>query len=405
MGLNICYAWGAKGEEAFLMSYLCIDVEWNIPANHAGDIELMSIGAACWDSKSRALRTYFRLIRPEHMELITPVTYRLLNLGPVVIEQAKTCEEVLSNFVSTFFGHAIMGREDPVVFWSTDAWHVLKAHLDKCGLKIPSKRIVILQDVLRFSQKGRSSGKTVSFTAALQRFDVDYQKKLLHNSKHDARYLIDLYDAIYDNLARTGDLNQPLVHTQNSRILHYPGCHYMRKRQHFAGSWEDALSGWGLCKFCGREKRSAPQKSEKKAEKKACVVAIPLPECVEAISAAKKKKKKKTPAHAPFVEEVFTAYCEERGISYQFSIGWVFLRTPAAFWKIQHEDTTVLKVLHQSLRQDRAFLSRKQQPNVGYHEQFVYGKDIFGAVDYIYEHDRHFLNPQYVPSYWGSEAE
>ena len=35
------------------MSYLCIDVEWNIPADLAEDIELLSIGAACWDSVNR----------------------------------------------------------------------------------------------------------------------------------------------------------------------------------------------------------------------------------------------------------------------------------------------------------------------------------------------------------------
>ena len=402
MGLNICYSWGAKGEEALLMSYLCVDVEWNIPADHAGDIEMLSIGAACWDSNKRDLRTYFRLMKPEHMELITPVTYRLLNLGPVVIEQAKPCEEVLSNFVFTFFSHAIMDRDDPVVFWSTDAWQILKTHLEKCGLKIPCKRVVILQDILMFSEK-RKGGKAISFESALQQYGISHRKELLHNSKYDAQYLIDLYDVVYDSMTKAGDMRYPLVHTPTSRVLHFSGCRYMRKRQHFAGSWEDALSGWSLCKCCGRQKHTTKRLPTKPEKKQDCVVAIPLPECVGSINVANSRRKARKPDPLPFVEEEFKTYCEERSISCQFSVGWVFLRTPVSFWKIKHEESTVQKVLHQSWRMDRAFVSRKQQPNAGYHEQFVYGKDIFGTVDYIYEHDRHFLHPEYIPSYWEAE--
>ena len=74
------------------MNYLCIDIEWNTPDNPAEQAELLSIGAACWDSVSKMTRTYFKLIKPQRMDLITSDTYRRLNLGPVVLEQAKPCK-------------------------------------------------------------------------------------------------------------------------------------------------------------------------------------------------------------------------------------------------------------------------------------------------------------------------
>ena len=380
------------------MNYLCIDIEWNTPDNPAEQAELLSIGAACWDSVSKMTRTYFKLIKPQRMDLITSDTYRRLNLGPVVLEQAKPCDEILANFVYTFSNRKYMKRRDVIVLWSQQQWQMLKEQLDKRDLALPCNRIVILRDILSYASRS-DFGRRIDFASALQKYGVKHRKELLHNAKYDAQYLIDLYDRVYERMA-----DQPervsLVHTEASRVLHRPNCRYMKKRAHHVGSWTDALEGWPLCRCCWRKKPPAGSwrmvkrehiKREKREETKPQEVAA-------------KPKKPKAPS-LPFDEETFTAYCADRGMTCQYSIGWVYLQTPVSFWKIKHEGSKVQKVLHQSWRLDESAFKRKQQPDEGYHQQVVYNKDIYETADYIYEHDRHYLDSDYIPSYYGGSGE
>jgi hypothetical protein len=383
------------------MSYLCIDVEWNIPADQAEDIELLSIGVACWDSVNRLTRTYFRIIRPNRIDLVTPTTYRLLNLGPVVLNAAKSSEEVLSNFANTFQGRGYLSKDDPIVVWNREAWDLLKSHLDKFGLSLPMKKVVILQDVLSFADKDNHIGRSMGFETALRRYGVNYRRELLHNSKYDAQYLIDLYDAVYDRLTETGDAAAPLVHTKFSKILHQEGCRYLKGREVYDGDWADALFGWQLCSYCGsRGALKAIRVPKKKQSAKQPIIRLPQISTPKKTEAKPPKPKKEKPK--PLDELAFTEHCENLGISCHFSIGWVFLRTPVSFWKIKYEDTKVLTVLHQSMHVSRSDAGkRKRKTNEGFHQQYVFGKDIFQTVNYIYEHDKHFLYPKYSPSYWG----
>lgn len=134
-----------------------------------------------------------------------------------------------------------------------------------------------------------------------------------------------------------------------------PNCRYMRRRAHHAGRWTDALEGWPLCRFCWRQK--PPKIDWKKIErKKRRTEPDAAQETVEAPERTKPPKKR----IEPLDEGAFREYCEEHGIACQFSVGWVFLRTPVAFWKIKHDRTEVLKVLHQSLRLDADAFKRKE---------------------------------------------
>lgn len=387
------------------MSYLCIDVEWNIPANQAENIEMLSIGAACWDSDYHMTRTYFKLIRPERMDLVTPTTYRLLNLGPVVLGQAKSCSEVLHNFDESFRGHGYITKEDAIVFWNSEALNLLKREMDKVGLSLPSNKIVVLQDVLSFADKDNGRGRSMGFESALRHYQVHYRRELLHNSKYDAQYLIDLYDAAYDRLAEVGDKKTPLVHTKYSKVLHHADCHYVKGREITEGFWEDALIGWHLCSCCGKRGDLRAIRIPKVKKPKADPVIISLPKTEKVKKSAKPPKAKKSKkVYEPLNEVAFAKHCENLGINCHFSIGWVFLRTPVSFWKIQHEETRVLDVLHQSMRVSNSLaVKHKSRTHEGFHQQKVYDKDIYGTLKYIYEHDKHFLYPKYTPSYWGNK--
>jgi hypothetical protein len=371
------------------LSYLCVDVEWNYPVDPAEPVEMLSIGASCWDSVHQRSRTFFRLIKPERMELITPSTFRLLKVGQTVLDQAKPCGEILAAFDRTFFDGYFFKGKDAIVFWNLDAWLVFKSQMDRYGFKLPSRRIVILQDVLHFADKSSLLGRIPGFEAALQMYHVPYRRELLHNSKYDASYLIDLYDAAYDRLTDLGDKNAPLVHTRYSRTLHHPSCRYLKGKQAIRGSWADALNGWPLCICCGRypEPKALRPAKKKKAQAK------------HANHSSKQSKSKALREARPLDEAAFEEFCESLDIACQFSVGWVLLRTPVSFWKIQHDGTRVLNVLHESLR---VGISTAEQKSIsGFHQQEVFDKDIFETAQYIYEHDKHFLSPKYVPSYWG----
>ena len=119
-----------------------------------------------------------------------------------------------------------------------------------------------------------------------------------------------------------------------------------------------------------------------------------------------KPKKSKKLTFNLLDEDSLVRHCESLGIKCQFSVGWVFLRTPVSYWKIKHEGTRVETVLHQSIHCNRSLtFKRKKKTNEGFHQQLIYDKDIYGVVSYIYEHDRHYLYPKYIPSYWKEKRE
>lgn len=398
------------------MSYLCIDVEWNIPDDQSVDMELISIGAACWDSVNRFTRTYFKLMRPERMDMIRPLTYRLLNLGPVVLEQAKPCEEVLKNFVETFSGREYLDDDSPIVLWHQDDWNFLKQNLDKYGLSLLNNRIIILQDVITFSGMLNTEGQPVGFEAALQAFGVFYRPELLHNSKYDAQYLIDLYDAVYDDLMEAGSSLVPLIHTVSSKTLHHSGCRYLEGRTIVDGSWEDALNGWSLCKCCGRKVvlDYHPEPKYISENTLALIASIKPRNSVKNPPRKKTQKAKRSKGKitldaldeailkfGPLNEDCFIKHCKSLEIECHMSFGWAFLTTPVSSWKIQYDGTKVLQVLHQSMKISRDRIEKEDhRTHEGYHQQRIFHKDIFGVATYIYEHDKHFLQPEYKPSYW-----
>ncbi len=370
------------------MSYLCIDVEWNIPDNPSEDMELISIGAACWDSVNSFTRTYFKLMRPERMDLIKPLTYRLLNLGPVVLEQAKPCEEILKNFADTFSGRGFLFEDSPIVLWHQDDWNILKQNLDKFSLSLVSNRIIILQDVITFSGKLNNGGQPMDFEAALRAFGVFYRPELLHNSKYDAQYLIDLYDAVYNDIIEAENSLVPLAHTASSKTLHHSGCRYLAGRETVDSSWEDALTGWSLCKCCGRKVVSDYQPAPKyKSENTLAVIGSIKPRN----SAKNPPRKKKPHDFGPLDEERFIKHCESLGMDCHMSFGWTFLTTPVSSWIIQHDGTKVQQILHRNMRISRTRVHKMLE---GYHQQRIFNKNIFRVATYIYKHDKHFLQPE-----------
>lgn len=375
------------------MRTLFVDAEWNIPFYGGSQgLDLLSIGCRLEDSAAESSKGFFRLIRPEHPRLLNQQTVKLLKVGNNLLSQANTCEEVLCEFCDAF------PRSDLLVIWSSVAFKMLEEKLTDCGLPLPTKRIIILQDFLVHTFKTYSK-HTPSFKECLKQFEVPFRTDLLHNAKYDAIYLQDLFAAVSEQMHQSSKMKVPLYHTAYSRVLHREGCPFTSGRDLRLADWGDALRGKHLCAYClGRSEFQlfkAPMHYRPKSRPKKITPPPPEPyrsraDIPKVISKAKRPVKK----YVPLDEEEFTEYCAKRNIQCSFGVGIVYLRTPAAHWKIEHEGTDVHCILHENRRPHTDFVTRLRSANGSFHQQQVKVEDIYEAVRYIYGHDRQALKPR-----------
>lgn len=375
------------------MRTLFVDVEWNIPFyGGTKGLDLLSIGCRLEDSSAESTQGFFRLIRPEHPRLLNQQTVKLLQVGNTLLSQANTCSDVLHEVVDQF------PRFGLLVIWSREAYDILVEKLHAYGLSLPTRRIIILQEFLVHTFKTYAK-HTPSFKECLIQFGVPFRTDLLHNAKYDAIYLQDLFTAVSDRMHKSSKMNIALYRTASSAILHSEGCPFTASRVTKPAGWEDALRGKHLCSYCSKRNRfqvfKAPIYYRPKTRRKHFTPPPPEPyrsraDIPKVISKAKSPKIK----YVPLDEDAFTAYCSERNIQCSFGVGIVYLRTPAAHWKIEHEGTTVQCILHENRRFHMDFISRLRSSQGSYHQQQVKVEDIYEAVRYIYGHDRQALRPR-----------
>lgn len=378
------------------MSYICVDIKWNIPTNPEAPMEALSIGAVFAQDDSSKCKTFFKYIQPEQKELVLPDTLKLLHIGPVPLMQAAPCSEVMQKFDQTYPAY------DTLVIWNRDALSFLKRTMDLCGTSIHTKRIVVLQELLQETCKDVRKGSTMGFRRALKQFSIAHNPDLFHISKFDALYLQQLYCAIADHLRTKAEETVPLFHTPASHILHHEGCWYLKNHTVLSANWNDAIAGEPLCRFCAGEGALRAFRGPKKPRKAA---PKPTAELHRDKKDIPKSKKKHTPIKwavdqfaEPFDENAVEAYYAKRNIGCTVACRWIFIRTPAAHWRIEHDGHKVLSVFHENLYPSK-HSGKKSKLQTGFHQQKVYSKDVFEIIDYINHHDQRFLHEKGQPKY------
>lgn len=352
------------------MSYLCVDIEWNIPANPEDPMEALSMGAVYVPDGDFNQKVFFKYIQPEHKEWVLPSTLRLLRIGPVTLAQAKTCREVMRKLDCSFH------KYDTLVIWNQEALAFLQSTMHRCGTTIHAKRIVVLQELLRATCKDVRKGATIGFQAALKRFLIPHNPDFLHISKFDALYLQQLYCAVADRLHATAEETVPLLHTPHSHILHREGCRYLEGHTVRSAGWSDVMAGEPLCKCCTRDGALRVFRCPRKPK------SPPPP--------AAPQQAGKASFEEPFEEAEVERFCAKRNIACTVACRWIFLRTPAAHWRIAHDGYKVLAVYHENLRWPKGGKGRSKMME-GFHQQTVYSQDVFEIIDYIHRHDQRFL--------------
>ncbi|WP_050699147.1 hypothetical protein [Anaeromassilibacillus senegalensis] len=385
MGHVLCYSGIIKDRGTYEISYICLDIEWNISTSPNEIMEALSIAAVYVQDESVPIKTFFKYIQPAHKELVTPATLKLLSIGLVPLMQAESCAEVMGKLDCSFHAY------DTLVIWNREALAFLQQTMKQCGTQIHTKNIVVLQDLLGATCKDIRKGSAMGFCRALQYFSICHNPELLHISKYDALYLQQLYCAIADRLRGCADV--PLYHTTHSRLLHHADCRHLNGRTAIAASWEDAILGAPpLCKSCARSGALRTFRCPKQPKK-----SVPATEPHAKKSSAKPSKKSSQIKWSvaqfadPFEEAEVEAYCQKYGIGCTVACRWIFLRTPAAHWRLEHNGHKVLTVYHENLRSSSRSVKRLKM-QTGFHQQKVYSKNVFRVIDYIEQHDRKSLN-------------
>lgn len=371
------------------MSYICVDIEWDIPKNPEAPQEALSIGAVYAQDDAPLRKPFFKYIQPEHKEFVLPDTLKLLHIGPVPLMQASNCVEVMQKFDQTFPIY------DTLVIWNRDALSFLKQTMESCGTTIHTRRIVVLQDLLQETCKDERKGSTMGFKRALKKFEIAHNPDLFHISKFDALYLQQLYCAISNYLRTTAEDTIPLFRNLNSHTLHHEGCRYLKNRTILAASWEEAIAGEPLCRSCAGEGALRVFHGPKKPKK---LVLQPSVELHRDKKDIPKKKKNTAPIKwavdqfaEPFDEAEVEAYCAKREIGCTVACHWIFIRTPVAHWRIEHDGHKVLAVFHENLYPSKHSV-KKSKLQTGFYQQKVYSKDVFEVISYIKSHDQKFLH-------------
>lgn len=161
------------------------------------------------------------------------------------------------------------------------------------------------------------------------------------------------------------------------------------------------MEGAPLCKHCAREgalrafhipkkpgnTASAPAAQPRQAEKKepdAPKPPAPVKRPIDLFA-------------QPYEEAAVEAFCARRNIACTVACRWIFLRTPAAHWRIEHDGYKALTVYHENLNPSKRS-EGKSKMHTGFHRQTVYSKDIFEIIAYIHCHDQRFLRSKRAPS-------
>lgn len=165
------------------MKYLFIDIKWNKKGVYLKNYKLIQLAAVCMNEDFVIEKEFFKIICPQNSAQITNMELHSMHLSRKVLEQAKSQDTVLKNFMVTF---PRFPQDFKLVIWDRKSILIFKNAIKEAGFDILDKYVIILQDLI-------SKKENISFLKACDIYNVKYDERLLGCSKHDVIYLKKLF--------------------------------------------------------------------------------------------------------------------------------------------------------------------------------------------------------------------
>ena len=93
-----------------------------------------------------------------------------------------------------------------------------------------------------------------------------------------------------------------------------------------------------------------------------------------------------------YTEEQLKFLADHHGLKVNFGEGIIFVDKPVSNWRLIHNNSQVLRVLHQNYRGTQ--VSDSGRFGTGYHAQKLRDYSYCGVFSYIHRHDSNFLYKQ-----------
>lgn len=145
------------------MKYLFLDMEWNQLNNqfNISEDEILEISAICADEDFKNKKTFFSIVKPEHIEYVNKRTLTFLKLGESVLASSSPIEEVIHKFNKAFPKFNIM------VVWNRGTYDLFINAIRQNGITLPRHKVIVLQELLTVIDN------FMGFEKAMKRYKVN----------------------------------------------------------------------------------------------------------------------------------------------------------------------------------------------------------------------------------------
>lgn len=346
---------------------MVLDIEWNTDDKK----EILQLAACLLDERYNDIANYFSRMRPENMEDLSKEAQKLLHLKRKYLEKEKTFKEEWCHFTEWLKSY---NQEWILVVWNNESIKVLEGHLKRLGYKKPYKQVLGLQDLTHNLSRSLESKdkKTQSFANSCKRYGIKIDKRFLHRSDKDAKWLSLLFRNFMITLESYSDqyvdYRTLYYRSKYGNRIHTTQCKNIRDNQ-YVKVYEDICSGirkgYMPCKNCIKLN-----------------VEIVIDEgknYVRDFSDYNEQDER-------FIERICKEYKYKYGYSYQLVNNKVFISTSVGSWYITLNGSEVGGIYHENYRPSKEGVTKrkfKQQ----YHKQEVNITSLQNALEYIHNHD------------------
>lgn len=421
-----------------------IDIEWSQPTNvfEIEKSQILQIAGIGVSQDGTETRRFARSVCPTNPDEVTSYALELIGAQLESLLRATEKDVVINNFFTTF------KDIKNFVVWNKNAYDLLMYEADRLGIKLKKHNVIIVQDLIRTISKIRC----ITFEKALDMLKVEHNKSLLHHSKYDVEYLLELSRSLSHTFAQAKDkINIAYYRTQNTGITHGSYCGYISNSNTVEElSGDNVLFVGRLCSCCVNRgkfkilKLRIPKNEMLQQEKtqQALAEAAGVKSNSNELSASvsdnsetednntnkietttkneiknetekksKKKTKKKTKSKQStqaehshlldmsyeYTEENINRLSNKYNMDIRFGAGDIlYVDSGKTKWRIYFDDTGVERVYHENyidLRYTRQDMNntKYKKSNSGFHKQKVKSKSLEVVLRYIKKHDENFV--------------
>lgn len=355
--------------------YLFLDLEWNQAPGTSGveGREPVQIGGAAADSQLHIVKIFSKAVGLRNPENLTQETIIRTSTPAANILKGRPGKKVFVSFAQSFPEYQYL------VVWDRDTYELFLQEQKRYQILVKPHRLVVLQEVLE-----EITGilvKNMELEQALSCAGIKYEKHYLHHSKHDMRYLHQLFVTCYEEYSRLTTGETCILNTKTGK-LHMEECRYAKHL--YQGQFQflpknAVFTGFSVCKVCGKGdvwKRLSWQEKE-----------------LSDIAKNQKQRKKKNASFnwrkLPLTEQNIGKICRHFQVSYHIGEQMVFIHTRFSSWVVLLKDNQVEKLLHENLNlvHMQVLKHQKKKCMEGYHKQRIVTNNFYEVVGYIKQHD------------------